>query len=70
MLTEEMIEEITISAMRDFAEKNDGEPGWSRNTIEKLVMEKGGEWGDVLRVMVLGMNMCGIEGYQLGNSQN
>lgn len=56
--------------MQDFAEKNDGESGWSRDMIEKLVLERGGEWGDVLRAMVLGMNLCGIEGYQLGDSHN
>ena len=70
MLTEDIIEEITINAMQDFADKNDGADGWSRDTIEKLVLDKGGEWGDVIRAMVLGMNLCGIEGYQLGESQN
>ena len=70
MLSDDVIEEITFSAMQDFAEKNDGESGWSRDTIEKLVLEKGGEWSDVLRAMVLGMNLCGIEGYQLGGNQN
>ena len=70
MLTDDAIEEITFSAMQDFAEKNNGETGWARDTIEKLVLEKGGEWSDVLRAMVLGMNLCGVEGYQLGSSQN
>ena len=56
--------------MQDFADKNDGASGWSRDTIEKLVLDKGGEWGDVLRAMVLGMNLCGIEAEQCGGSQN
>lgn len=70
MLTDDVIEEITFNAMQDFAEKNDGETGWSRDTIEKLVLEKGGEWSDVLRSMVLGMNLYGVEGYQLGGYKN
>ena len=70
MLTEDVIEGITFSAMQDFADRNDGASGWSRDTIEKLVLDKGGEWGDVLRAMVLGMNLCGIEAYQCGRSQN
>ena len=52
--------------MQDFAEKNDGESGCSRDAIEQLVLEKRGEWSDVLRAMAPGMNLCGIEGYQLG----
>ena len=70
MLTEDVIEEITFNAMQDFADKNDGASGWSRDMIEKLVLDKGGEWGDVLRAMVLGMNLCGIEAEQCGGSQN
>jgi len=49
--------------MQDFAEKNDGESGCSRDAIEQLVLEKRGEWSDVLRAMAPGMNLCGIEGY-------
>lgn len=70
MLADDVIEEITFNAMQDFADKNDGASGWSRDTIEKLVLDKGGEWGDVKRAMVLGMNLCGIVGYQLGGPQN
>ena len=68
MLKEEKIEEIIFKAMQDFADKNDGEPGWSRDTIEELVLKEGGEQVDVFRAMALGLNMCGIEGYQLGDS--
>ena len=66
MLSDDVIEEIAFQAMQDYADKNDGVSGWSRDTIEKLVLEKGGEWSDVLKAMCLGLNLCGIEGYQLG----
>ena len=70
MLSNDVIEEIAFQAMQDYADKNDGETGWTRDEIEKLVLEKGGEWSDVLKTMALGMNLCGVEGYQLGGSQN
>ena len=70
MLSNDVIEEIAFQAMQDYANKNNGETGWTRDEIEKLVLEEGGEWSDVLKAMALGMNLCGVEGYQLGGSQN
>ena len=70
MLSNDIIEENTFQAMQDFADKNDGVSGWTRDEIEKLVLEKGGERRDVLRAMALGMNLCGVEGYQLGGRHN
>lgn len=69
MLKEEKIEEIIFKAMQEHADKNGGESGWSRDTIERLVLEEGGSQDDVLRAMAMGLNLCGIEGYQLGDSE-
>ena len=68
MLKQEKIEEIIFKAMQDHADKNNGESGWSRDKIQELVLEAEGEQEDVLRCMAKGLNLCGVDGYRLGNS--
>lgn len=66
MLSQSEIERITFEAMKKYSREHKGETGWTKEGITNGVLAAGGEQSDVWRSMALGMNLCGIKGYQCG----
>jgi hypothetical protein len=62
MLKRDIIEKITVEAMKKFSRENNGSVGWDKEDFINAVLAEGGEENDVYQCMALGMDLCGIRG--------